>query len=135
VFGLSIACLVVGAAGGGYLAARFLPPLARTTEGVIATWVVRVLFAGAVAWTALQLYFMIYGYVNLHHEGGFPARISGDKTEILTGTVQQILLYGAILVGSASIIYLLAPTDDADERPVSQGPRSQQPIPANVIEP
>ncbi len=134
MFGLSIACLVVGAAGGGYLAARFLPPLAQTREGVIATWVVRTLFAGAVAWTALQLYFMIYGYVNLHHEAGFPARISGDKTEILTGTVQSILLYSAILVGSASVIYLLAPTDGAEDRPAGQPPRSDPPQAAHGVE-
>ncbi len=116
MFGLSIACLVVGAVGGGYLAARLLPPLASTREGVIATWIVRVLFGGAVAWIALQFYFMIHGYATSHRDEGFS--FDGDNTEILVNAVQQILLYGALLVGSASVIYLLAPTDDAEDRPL-----------------
>ena len=127
MFGLSIACLVVGAAGGVYLAARFLPPLASTQEGVIATWIVRVFFAGAVAWIAVQLYFMIHAYANLHREGaGFPLP-GDDKSQILTSTLQTILLYGGLLVGAASIIYLLAPTDDTS---AAAAPSAGEHVPA-----
>ena len=94
-----------------YLAARFLPPLAETREGAIATWVVRVLFGGAVAWAALQIYFMIHAYATYgHREQPFPLAGS-DKTEILTSTVESILLLGGLLVGAASVVYLLGPTE------------------------
>jgi hypothetical protein len=118
VFGLSIACLAVGAAGGAYLAARFLPPLAQTREGVIATWVVRVLFGSAAGWIALQVYFMIYAYANYGHRepGSIPIPTTG-KTEILTSTVQSILGLGGLLVGSASVVYLLAPTESPTTEP------------------
>ena len=118
MFGLSIACLAVGTASGVYLAVRFLPPLARTREGVIAAWVVRVLFGSAVGWIALQIYFMIYAYANYGHRepGSIPIPTTG-KTAILTSTVESILLIGSLLVGSASIVYLLAPTESPTTPP------------------
>jgi hypothetical protein len=112
VFALTITMLVLGLGAGLYAAARFLPPLAETREGAIATWTVRALVGGATAWTALALYDLIHAYVtSTQREGSMPVTI--DKAEVLQTTVQSILLLDSLLIGAAGIIYLLAPTDDA----------------------
>jgi hypothetical protein len=111
VFALTIATLVLGLAAGIYVSARFLPPLAKTREGAIATWTVRVLIGCATAWAAVSIYDMIHAYAtDVSREGGFPASL--DKSEILKSAVESIFL-----IGSAGIIYLLAPAEDAREQP------------------
>jgi hypothetical protein len=116
MFPLTIASLVVGLGGGVYLAAAFLPPLARTREGAIATWIVRVLFGCAVAWTCFEIYSTVHAYVNLGHTESIRS-LGERRSEILTGMVQSVLLLGSLLVGSASIVYLLAPTDTSENSP------------------
>jgi hypothetical protein len=77
-----------------------------------------VLFGSAAGWIALQVYFMIYAYANYGHRepGSIPIPTTG-KTEILTSTVQSILGLGGLLVGSASVVYLLAPTESPTTEP------------------
>jgi hypothetical protein len=53
---LTVASLVLGFATGTYIAFRFLPPLADTNEGLIATWIVRLLFGCALAWACSEVY-------------------------------------------------------------------------------
>jgi hypothetical protein len=113
MFVLTIASLLVGLAGGVYLAASYLPPLAQTREGAIATWVVRILFGCAVAWTCLQIYSTVHAFVYLGHFEGVGGAIE-RRSNILTDAVQSVLLLGSLLVGSASIVYLLAPTETSE---------------------
>jgi hypothetical protein len=108
MFGPTIACLVLGLAAGVWAAAHSLPPLADTREGLIATWLVRGLVGCALAWAAVQIYYTIHAYVNLHSNELFP-RSGQNRSEILSLTVQSILLLDGILIGAAAIIYLLAP--------------------------
>jgi hypothetical protein len=116
VFALTIASLVLGLAGGVYAAIRFLPPLASTREGTMATWVVRLLFGCAVAWTAQEIYVAVHQYAYLGSDTGLGS-IGSTRAEILKSTVESTLLLGSLLVGSASIVYLLAPADEPHEAP------------------
>ncbi|HXD53906.1 MAG TPA: hypothetical protein VN618_04055 [Solirubrobacteraceae bacterium] len=117
MFGPTIACLVLGLAAGMWSAARYLPPRAQTEEGVIATWLVRGLIGCALAWAAVQIYFAIHAYANLHSDGTFP-RLGASRTEILSETVQSILLLDGLLIGVAAVVHLLTP------RVPSRGPTS-----------
>jgi hypothetical protein len=108
MFGPTIACLVLGLAAGIWSARRYLPALAPTREGTIASWVVRCLFGCAVAWAALQIYLAVHAYANLHSDEFFP-HSSDNRSEILIEMVQSILLQGGLLLGSAAVVYLLAP--------------------------
>ena len=69
----------------------------------------------ATAWAAVSIYDMIHAYAtHLSREGGFPASL--DKSEILKSAVESIFLIGSLLIGSAGIIYPLAPAEDAREQ-------------------
>jgi heme/copper-type cytochrome/quinol oxidase subunit 2 len=110
MFGVSIACVVVGFLAGTYLVYRFVPPLAATREGIIALWVVRTLVGVALSWAVLQVYFGIYAFVNYPDAGRFmPPVPSGSRAEILTSTLEPIFLLSGLLTAAATVIYLLAP--------------------------
>ena len=104
----TIISLVLGLAGGLFLAVRFLPPLAPTREGIIATGLVRLLFAFAVSWTCVQIYLAVHAYAVFQPQGAFGVY---ERSEILTHAVESILMPGAVLVGLAAVVFLLAPTE------------------------
>jgi len=118
MFGISIACLVVGFAATVYACARYVPPLAARREGAIATWFVRVLMGSAVAWAALQTYCAIYSFAHVDATAGrFPPVIGVTRIQILDATVATILPLSGLLAAGAAIIYLLSPTDEpVDQR-------------------
>jgi hypothetical protein len=115
VFALTIVTLVLGFAGGMYVSLRYLPPLAGTREGTIATWTVRLLVACAAAWTAVTIYDMVHEYATLSGPGHVEF-LGSSKAGILRDTVQSILQLDGLLIGAAGIIYLLAPAEEAGER-------------------
>lgn len=114
-FGLSITFVIAGFLAGMYLVYRFVPPLAATREGVIASWVVRAFVGAAFGWTAFHLYLGIYAFVNYadNNNGVFPLP-NGSRTEILLAVMQPIFSLGGLLIAAATIIYLLAPVGEAD---------------------
>jgi ABC-type xylose transport system permease subunit len=118
VFALTITTLVLGLAAGIFLAVRFLPPLADGRDGQIATWVVRVLIGCAVAWAAEQIYFGIHTYATGNIREAAESA-SFDKSSVLTGTVQSILLIDSLLIGFAGAIYLLGPPQRQAPKPAS----------------
>jgi hypothetical protein len=118
VFAGTIICLVAGLAGGLFLTIRFLPPLAHTDEGVIATWLVRVLLGLGTAWTVVQIYLAIHAYAVFQPQGAFGVYA---RSEILTHAVESILMPGAIVVGLAAVVFLLAPTE-AEPEDQTRGP-------------
>jgi hypothetical protein len=88
---LMAAALALGFTAGTYLAFRFLPPLADTREGLIATWIVRLLFGCAGAWACSELYYVVRAYVGLSRIDGSFQSLSEIRSNILTGAVKSIL--------------------------------------------
>lgn len=110
MFAITITSLVVGFAIGVLLAWRFLPPLATTREGVLATWLVRILFGLGISWSCLQVYYAIHSYVSLTSREAILG-LGESRSDILSRAVSSILMPGALLVGLSAAIFLLAPTD------------------------
>ncbi len=112
VFALTIISLLVGLGAGLYLTIGFLPALAATFEGTLATWLVRVLVALAASWTCVQIYLAIHAYAI-----GVPPGIYAtyERSEILTHAVESILMPAAVLVALAAVVFLLAPAGGPPE--------------------
>jgi hypothetical protein len=77
---------------------------------LIATWIVRILFGCSMAWTCSEIYSTVHAFVELHSVEGAGGLVE-QRSEILTRAVQSVLTLGSLLLGSASIVYLLAPTE------------------------
>jgi hypothetical protein len=106
---VALVVVIAGFVLGVYAGRRFVPPLAASIQGRIASWIVAAL-AGAAAGVTVDALWVAAR--TLTQVSGQPAGPIGLAEQVITSTAQQILLQAGALIALAAIVYLLGPTDD-----------------------
>lgn len=98
----------------GALAARgYLPSLQRSREGIIGTWVVRVLAGAAVAVAFADLYDVASAIGVIGNRVGFSGE--DDGTYLAAGILTSLLWQSGALLGLAVIVQYLGPYGEDGE--------------------
>lgn len=105
--GLIVLCALGGFAVGALLTFRYAPPLARTREGVVAAVVVCALVGAAVGLAAMNVYVTIVSIAHLPPSAG--GNGPDASAELLRSLIVALATETAVLLGLATVVYLLAP--------------------------
>jgi hypothetical protein len=101
-----------GAMSVGVLAgARWLPDLADGRVAGLAFFLVCGMLGAALGLLGIHIYDVV------EELNGFRANDLFDKRQIVAGALRATVFDSGLLVGLASIVYLLAPPPDEDEEP------------------
>ena len=103
-----IVLMVLGFAGGLYLASRFAPPLADTRTGRVSSSVVDLLAGLAIAVLLLDLFNAVRAITNGVFDGW-------DAADALARELSGAFWSAGTLIALAAAVHLLAPPPDEDE--------------------